>query len=100
MAQHQHHATLGVISLGLAIGVTWAIAVFVLGLAAWLFGWGIEVPSALSGLYIGFGPSFVGAITGAVWGFVDGLILGALIAWFYNRFLLGRRKALPLPDQD
>lgn len=94
MANDQRHATLGVISLGLAIGVTWAIAVFVLGLAAWLFGWGIEVASALSSLYIGYGPSFVGAITGAVWGFVDGLILGALIAWFYNRFLLGRQRHL------
>ena len=99
MAQDQRHMTLGVISLGLAIGVTWAIAVFVLGLAAWLFDWGIEAASALSSLYIGFGPSFFGAITGAVWGFVDGLVLGALIAWFYNRFLLARRKTLP-PDQD
>jgi len=99
MAQNQHHMTLGVISLGMAIGVTWSIAVFVLGLAAWLFGWGIEVAAVLSGLYIGFGPSFVGAITGAVWGFVDGLILGALIAWFYNRFLLGRRKVLPPPEE-
>ena len=98
MAQDHRHMTLGVISLGLAIGVTWAIAVFVLGLAAWLFGWGVEVAGALSGLYIGFGPSFVGAITGAVWGFVDGLILGALIAWFYNRFLLRRQKVLPPSD--
>ena len=99
MALDNRHMTLGVISLGLAIGVTWSIAVFVLGMAAWLFGWGIEAASALSSLYIGFGPSFVGAITGAAWGFVDGLILGALIAWFYNRFLLVRQHALP-PHKD
>ena len=92
MALDRRHMTLGVISFGLAVGVTWAIAVFVLGLAAWLFGWGIEVAAALSSLYIGYGPSFVGAIAGAVWGFVDGLILGVLIAWFYNRFLLARQK--------
>jgi len=58
------------------------------------------VAGALSGLYIGFGPSFVSAITGTVWALVDGLILGVLIAWLYNRFLLGRRKALPPPDKD
>ena len=94
MALDERHATLGVISLGLALGVTSAIAVFLLGIMAWLFGWGVEVASALSGLYIGYGPSFVGAIAGAVWAFVDGLILGVMIAWFYNRFLLARQHHL------
>ncbi len=95
MARNEMHMTLGVVSFGLAIGVTWAIAVFMLGMMAWLFGWGIGVAGALASLYIGYGPSFVGSIAGAVWGFVDGLILGVLIAWLYNRFLLSRRKALP-----
>ena len=90
MARNEMHMTLGVISFGLALGVTWAIVVFVLGLAAWLFGWGVDVAIALSSLYIGYGPSFVGAIAGAVWAFVDGLIAGALIAWFYNRLLRSR----------
>lgn len=94
MALNERHTTLGVVSFGLAIGVTWAIAVFVLALAAWLFGWGIEVASALSSLYIGYGPSLVGAIAGAVWGFADGFVLGVMIAWFYNRFLLARQKGL------
>jgi len=92
MAGAQHRATLGVVSVGLAIGVTSAVAVFFLGLMAAFFGWGVPVAVALSSLYIGYGPSFVGAIAGAVWAFVDGLIAGVLIAWFYNRFLLRRRK--------
>ncbi|HEX9769018.1 MAG TPA: bacteriophage holin [Kiloniellales bacterium] len=94
MAENQHHRTLGVISFGLALGVTFAIFVFVLGLVAAAFGWGVQLAAALSSLYIGFGPTFVGAIAGAVWAFVDGLIAGVLIAWFYNRFLLRRRKAM------
>jgi len=100
MARNETHMTLGVISFGLAVGVTWAIAVFVLGLAAWLFGWGVDAAIALASLYIGYGPSLVGAIAGAVWGFVDGLILGVLVAWLYNRFLLARRKALPPRAQE
>ncbi|MDH3475155.1 MAG: bacteriophage holin [Rhodospirillales bacterium] len=94
MAQDQHHATLGVISFGLALGVTSAIFVFLLGLAAALLGWGVQMAVALSSLFIGYGPTFVGAIAGAVWAFVDGLVAGVLIAWLYNRFLLRRRGHL------
>ncbi len=94
MAENQHHATLGVVSFGLAIGVTSAIFVFLLGVMAAAFGWGVQLAAALSSLYIGYGPSFVGAVAGAVWAFVDGLVAGVLIAWLYNRFLLRRRKGL------
>lgn len=94
MAEDHHHMSLGVISLGLALGVTSAIFVFILGVVAAAFGWGIQLAAALSSLYIGYGPTFVGAIAGAVWAFVDGLIAGVLIAWLYNRFLLRRKKTL------
>jgi len=94
MTQDQHHATLGVVSFGLAIGLTWAIMVFILGLLAAFFGWGVPIAGALASLYIGYGPTFVGSIAGAVWAFVDGLVTGLLIAWFYNRFLLTRRRPL------
>ncbi len=93
MVQDQRHVTLGVISFGLAVGVTWAIGVFFLGLVAWLFGWGLGVAAVLAAtLYIGFAPDFIGSIAGAVWAFVDGLIGGILVAWFYNRFLLARQR--------
>lgn len=95
MALDQHHRTLGVISFGLALGLVAAIYVFILGIVASLFGWGVPVAVSLASLFIGFGPSFVGAIAGAVWAFVNGLIAGVLIAWFYNRFLLRRRGHIP-----
>ena len=92
-AEHHvtRHATLGVISFGLAVGVTSSIAVFFLGVMAALFEWGVPVAAVLSSLYIGFGPTLVGAIAGAVWAFVDGFIFGLLIAWIYNRLVLRRR---------
>lgn len=95
MAKQPHHApsghaTLGVISLGLAIGVVSAVFVFLLGLMAAFFGWGVELAYVLASLYVGYSPTFVGAITGAVWAFADGFIVGALIAWLYNKFLLRR----------
>jgi hypothetical protein len=94
MTQDQHHTTLGVISFGFALGLTWAILVFVLGLVATFLGWGVAVAGALSSLYLGYGPTLIGSIAGAVWAFVNGLVAGILIAWFYNRVLLTRRRAL------
>jgi len=94
MARNQHHATLGVVSFGFAMGTTSAVLVFVLGIVAAFFGWGAPLAAALSTLFIGFGPTFVGSIAGAVWAFVSGLITGLMIAWLYNRFLLQRQ--LPL----
>ena len=93
---HQHIVShdLGVVSFGLALGVTFAIFAFWLGLMAWLFGWGVDVAVALSSVFIGYGPSFVGTITGSVWAFVLGLISGVLIAWFYNKFANRRRRTI------
>jgi hypothetical protein len=85
---------LGVVSFGLAVGLTWAIMVFVLGLLAAFLGWGVPIAGVLASLYVGFGPTFIGSIAGAVWAFVNGLVAGLLIAWFYNRFLLTRRRTL------
>ena len=84
-------ASLGVISFGLATGITAAIFVFVLAIGAGLFDWGVPVVAVLSHLFIGYMPSFVGAIAGAVWAFVDGFVAGLLIAWLYNVFLRSRR---------
>lgn len=91
MREQPPRARLGVISLGLAVGVTAAIYVFLLGIAAGLFGWGVVAVSVLSNLFIGYEPSVVGSITGAVWAFVNGLVAGILIAWLYNAFLRARR---------
>lgn len=92
MSQDTKFAKLGVISLGLALGTTAAIFIFLLGLAAAFFGWGIVAAAALSSIFIGYGPTLVGSLAGAVWAFFDGFIAGALIAWLYNRFLAVRRS--------
>jgi len=84
-------ATLGVISFGLAVGITSGIFVFLLGLTSALFDWGTHIVAVLSSLYIGYSPSFVGSVAGAVWVFVDGFIGGGITAWLYNRFVQTRR---------
>jgi len=84
-------AQLGVISFGVALGLTWAVFVFLLSLAAGLLGWGVPVVSVLSTLYVGLEPSLVGCIAGAVWAAANGFVLGVVFAWLYNRVLGTRR---------
>lgn len=84
-------ASLGIISFGVAVGLVWSIFVFLTGIVASFLGWGVLIAQTLSSLYVGYGPSFIGAISGAVWGFVHGFASGVVLAWLYNRCLKIRR---------
>lgn len=76
---------MSVSGLALGIGIYWGLAMLVAGWTS-IFGWGTEFVTTMSSIYIGYEASFIGGIIGGVWGFFDGLIAGALIAFFYNRF--------------
>ncbi|MBW2993599.1 bacteriophage holin [Candidatus Woesearchaeota archaeon] len=77
---------LDVLGLGLAIGIACAVYMFLIGLSAWLFGWGTGIVELISSLYLGFSATFAGSLIGAVWAFIDGFIAGVIIAWLYNKF--------------
>lgn len=70
-------------ALGIAIGVLWAFYVSCAGIFA-MFGWGTALVETLGSFYLGYGASIIGAIIGAIWAFVDGLVAGVVIAWIYN----------------
>ena len=75
---------LNVLNLAIAMGVSCAIYVVFIGIAA-MFGWGTEWVKILGSLYLGYRASVLGIIIGALWAFVDGFIGGAIIAWIYNK---------------
>ena len=74
-----------VLSFGLAAGVVWGAALFLIGLAA-ADGYGIGIVNALSSFYVGYKASFVGSLVGGIWGFIDGFVMGVAFAWLYNYF--------------
>jgi hypothetical protein len=76
---------LNVKALAVAGGVLWSLYMLLIGWAAWLFDWGTDFVTTMASVYIGFKPSFVGGIIGAIWAFIDGAIGGAIIAAVYNR---------------
>lgn len=73
-------------ALGLACGVLHAICMVVVALGVWMFGWWAGSVALISEWYPGFGPSFMGLVAGAFWGFLEGFVGGYLLAWFYNKF--------------
>jgi len=64
----------------------WGAGVFII--TWWLIGF--EGASGevtwLGRMYRGYTVSPAGSIIGLAWGFIDGLVSGAIIAWLYNFF--------------
>jgi hypothetical protein len=74
---------LSVKALTLALGATWSFFMLCIGWTS-TFGWGTRVVEVMSSVYIGYAPSFVGGILGALWGFLDGAVGGLIVALVYN----------------
>ena len=70
---------------GLTLGIFGAASMFFL--AWWLILTGnAEGPTTLfERIYYGYSFTPMGSIIGAVWGFVDWGIAGAIFAWLYNK---------------
>ncbi len=81
MSEYNHLSVLG---SGMALGLTSAIYMFLFGLMAWLFSYGIAMVNSIGTIYIGFKPTFTGSLIGLGYGFVVGFFGGVLIAWLYN----------------
>ena len=72
---------------GLSFGILYSASLFLLALLPVLFnGWAKTAVLEMSSLYIGYGPSFKGALFGLVYGFVMGSVFGYLLALLYNKF--------------
>ena len=74
---------LSVKGLAVGLGVSWAFCMLFVGWAS-MFGWSTKFVEVMSSIYIGFKPTFLGGIIGAIWGFIDGATGGLIIAVVYN----------------
>ena len=72
-------------SFGLTCGIIWGLTILIA--TAWILisGAGGLTLGKLSKFYFGYSISWGGAFIGMLWGFVDGLIAGAIFAWLYNK---------------
>ncbi len=76
-------------AMALTLGILLGGSIFLVGLAALLSPeYGEDFLEVFVDLYPGFSEDggFLNVLIGTAWGFVDGLVLGFLFAWFYNLF--------------
>lgn len=79
---------LSVRAAGLAGGFLWGVSLFLVTLGATYFDFYREpIDFLLVGVYPYYTISLQGAFLGLLWGFVDGFLGGAALAWLYNRML-------------
>ena len=76
---------LNVKAFALTCGLLWGGAVCFATIWLLLMGSQGATIGLLSSFYLGYTFSWVGAFVGLVWGFVDGMIGGAIFAWLYNK---------------
>jgi hypothetical protein len=72
-------------AFALTCGILWGAAVLLAAVWRLIFGYEGQVMSNLDHFYVGYSFSYVGAVVGGIWGFVDGAIGGLVFAWLYNK---------------
>ena len=78
---------LSVKATALTCGILWGGGIFFLAIFSIFFTTYSDIIIFLSKYYIGLDVSFIGALIGFVWGFLDAGVGGALFAWLYNKFI-------------
>ncbi len=75
---------LNVKAFALTCGLVWGLGVLFLTWWIIAFEGASEEITFIGRVYRGYSISAIGSLVGLVWGFLDGLIGGAIFAWLYN----------------
>ncbi len=54
-----------------------------------VFGYEGETLAKLTNIYWGYSVTWYGGFVGLFWGFIDGAVAGAALAWVYNKIVDG-----------
>jgi hypothetical protein len=71
-------------AFALAVGIWWGIGLCALTWWMILFQGPSADPTLIGRVYRGYSITPLGSLIGLVWGFLDGLVGGAILAWLYN----------------
>jgi len=78
---------LDVVRFGVTLGCIWSLCTLGLALASLRSRKAERIVQLFSKVYRGFEKTLLGIFLGAVWGFIDGMISGLLVAWVINKIV-------------
>ena len=81
------YARLKPAALGITLGLTWGLSIFLLTFFIMWHGETMELTSKLGRVYLGYTVTAPGAFIGLVYGFVHAFVAGWFIAFVYNKLL-------------
>jgi hypothetical protein len=74
------------LTFGLALGITWGVVFFFTTWLSAFTGYAAEFLRVLGvSIYPGYSISPLGSFIGLGYAFVDGFVMGTIIAWVYNK---------------
>lgn len=80
------YAKLNPLKLGLAGGIIWGLALFIMTWISMYTGYGMFWLSQWMDIYPSFDLTTKGTFIGLIYGFVDGFVSLFLLGWVYNLF--------------
>jgi hypothetical protein len=73
-------------ALGVGLGFVWGVSLFITTWISYYTGYADLFLRTMAGsIYPGYSISPGGSFLGLIYGFIDGFIAGAVIAWVYNK---------------
>jgi hypothetical protein len=73
-------------ALGVGLGLIWGVSLFITTWISYYTGYADLFLRTMAGsIYPGYSISPGGSLLGLIYGFIDGFIAGAVIAWVYNK---------------
>lgn len=70
----------------ISVGLIWGSGLLFVGLLGAITGtYGVEFINTAGSVYLGYSPTYVGAVIGGILGFIDGAIAAAIVGWIYNK---------------
>lgn len=79
--------TLDVQAFGLAGGIVYAVLIFLMTMAGFLLGYGLEYLAILAQLFPLYSVSLVGSLIGIVYGFIMGFVVFYGLGYVYNQLV-------------
>jgi hypothetical protein len=79
-----HHGGVNPTVMGVAVGSVAAVYFFLIGVTATYLGWGGEIVTAFSTIFIGYDATLVGSFAGGLWALIEWFALGVIMAFVYN----------------